>query len=56
MIFGIVGAQTGLGWMIYERRMYMDTEGLYAGLIMIAFCGVLFESLIFKKRNLRRTT
>lgn len=54
MIFGIVGAQTGLGWMIYERRMYMDTEGLYAGLIMIAFCGVLFESLIFKKRNLRR--
>lgn len=56
MIFGIVGTQTGLGWMIYERRMYMDTEGLYAGLIMIAFCGVLFESLIFKKRNLRRTS
>ncbi len=56
MIFGIVGTQTGLGWMIYERRMYMDTEGLYAGLIMIAFSGVLFESLIFKKRNLRRTT
>lgn len=56
MIFGIVGTQTGLGWMIYERRMYMDTEGLYAGLIMIAFCGVLFESLIFKKRNLRRSS
>lgn len=56
MIFGIVGTQTGLGWMIYERRMYMDTEGLYAGLIMIALCGILFESLIFKKRNLRRMT
>lgn len=56
MIFGIVGTQTGLGWMIFERRMYMDTEGLYAGLIMIALCGVLFESLIFRKRNLRRTT
>ncbi len=56
MIFGIVGTQTGLGWMIYERRMYMDTEGLYAGLIVIALCGILFESLIFKKRNLRRMT
>lgn len=56
MIFGIVGSQTGLGWMIYERRMYMDTEGLYAGLIMIALCGILFESLIFEKRNFRRMT
>jgi len=47
MIFGIIGQQAGLGWLIYEKRMYMDTEGLYAGLIAIAFIGIIFESLIF---------
>jgi len=49
MVFGMVGNKTGLGWLILERRMYMDTAGLYAGIIAIAFCGLLFESLIFKK-------
>lgn len=48
MIFGMVGNQTGLGWLIYERRMYMDTAGLIAGLIAIAICGILFESLFLK--------
>lgn len=48
MIFGMVGSQTGLGWLIFERRMYMDTAGLLAGLAAIAFCGILFESLLFK--------
>lgn len=48
MIFGITGSQSGLGWLIYERRMYMDTPGLYAGLAAIALCGILFESWIFR--------
>lgn len=48
MVFGMVGSRTGLGWLIFERRMYMDTPGLLAGLVTIAICGVLFESLLFK--------
>ncbi len=52
MIFGIVGKQSGLGWLIYERRMYMDTAGMFAGLIAIAICGILFESLLFKAKKL----
>lgn len=48
MVFGMVGSRTGLGWLIFERRMYMDTPGLLAGLVTIAFCGILFESLLFK--------
>jgi NitT/TauT family transport system permease protein len=40
MIFGMVGNHRGLGWLIYERRMYMDTAGLYAGLIVIAMLGI----------------
>ena len=52
MIFGIVGRQSGLGWLIYERRMYMDTAGMFAGLIAIAICGILFESIIFRTKKL----
>jgi len=48
MIFGITGSQSGLGWLLYERRMYMDTAGLYAGLAAIALCGILFETWIFR--------
>lgn len=47
MVFGMVGSRTGLGWLIFERRMYMDTPGLIAGLVTIAICGILFESLLF---------
>ena len=52
MIFGIVGKQSGLGWLIYERRMYMDTEGMLAGLIAIALCGILFESILFRTKKM----
>lgn len=48
MIFGMSGQYSGLGWLIFERRMYMDTAGLYAGVLMIALCGVVFETLLFK--------
>lgn len=55
MIFGMVGNQTGLGWLIYERRMYMDTAGLIAGLFAIAICGILFESLFLKAKKTEAT-
>lgn len=49
MVFGVLGPYHGLGWYIFERRMYMDTAGLYAGLFVIALCGVLFETFLFGK-------
>jgi NitT/TauT family transport system permease protein len=52
MIFGIVGSHSGLGWLIYERRMYMDTAGMFAGLIAIALCGITFESIVFKSKKM----
>ena len=52
MIFGIIDKFSGLGWLIYERRMYMDTAGMFAGLITIAICGILIESVIFKSSKL----
>jgi len=46
MIFGMVGSHTGLGWLIYERRMYMDTAGLYAALMVIALIGIIVERFV----------
>lgn len=49
MIFGIVGNRSGLGWYIFEQRVYMNSAGLFAGIIAIILCGVLMEEIVFKK-------
>lgn len=49
MIFGMIGTHSGLGWLIYERRMYMDTAGMFAGLFAIAICGIAVEEVLFKR-------
>lgn len=47
MVFGVSGASGGLGWFIYEKRFFMDTAGVFAGLIMIALLGIVVEYVIF---------
>lgn len=49
MLFGAAGGKGGLGWYIFQRRVFMDTVGIYAGLIVIIFIGILVEDLIFNK-------
>lgn len=49
MVFGIVGERSGLGWYLFEQRVYFDAPGLYAGLIAIIMCGVLIEKVLFEK-------
>lgn len=49
MIFGVVGNNSGVGWYLFEQRVYMNTAGLYAGLIVIMFCGLFVEGFVFKK-------
>ncbi|MDO4799476.1 MAG: ATP-binding cassette domain-containing protein [Bacillota bacterium] len=50
MIFGLTGSGSGLGWLIYERRMYMDTAGMLAALFALSLCGLLFERGILGRR------
>lgn len=47
MVFGVVGSATGLGWYIFEQRVFMNTKGLYAGLLMIILLGLLIENTLF---------
>ncbi len=53
MLFGITGSGGGLGWYIFSRRIFMDTQGMYAGIIMLALIGLLVESVLFRKIELR---
>ena len=49
MVFGVVGSSSGLGWYIFKQRVFMNTPGLYGGLIIIIILGLLVEGIIFKK-------
>lgn len=49
MVFGAVGGRGGLGWFIFERRVFMDSPGIYAGLIVIIGIGMVVEELVLAK-------
>lgn len=49
MIFGAVGEKGGLGWFIFKKRVFMDTAGMFAGLLVILIIGIIVEDLVFNK-------
>ncbi len=49
MLFGTIGNTGGLGWYIYNKRIFMDTPGLYSGILILMVIGVLVENLLFKR-------
>ncbi|WP_291632637.1 ABC transporter permease [Clostridium sp.] len=49
MIFGAAGGKGGLGWFIFKNRVFMDTTGIFAGLIVIVLIGMIVEDMIFDK-------
>jgi len=57
MLFGVSGGQGGLGWYVFNRRVFMDTPGMYAGLLMLILIGFVVETVFFRqleKRTLQR--
>ena len=53
MIFGTIGRAGGLGWYIFNKRIFMDTPGLYGGIILLMLIGILIEDLLFRRLELR---
>jgi NitT/TauT family transport system permease protein len=49
MVFGVVGNHSGLGWYLFEQRVYMNAPKLFAGLMMIVICGLVVEKIIFTR-------
>ena len=47
MIFGAVGMKGGLGWYIFKQRVFMDTAGMFAGLVVIVLIGIIVEDYVF---------
>lgn len=47
MVFGAVGAKGGIGWYILTQRTFMNTAGLFAGIILVILIGVLVEDGLF---------
>lgn len=54
MIFGTIGSAGGLGWFIYNKRIFMDTPGMYGGVLFLMVIGLLVEKLLFT--NLEKRT
>jgi NitT/TauT family transport system permease protein len=47
MIFGAASNIGGIGYFIFEKRVYMDTAGMFAGLFIVVLIGILVEEFIF---------
>ncbi|QRN86822.1 ABC transporter permease subunit [Clostridia bacterium] len=47
MIFGVIGQHGGLGTYLYQKRVFMDTPALLAGLLVITLLGILVEDVFF---------
>lgn len=57
MIFGAVFSSGGIGWFIFSKRVFMDTPGMFAGIVVVIVIGVLIEDLVFgviENRTVRR--
>lgn len=48
MIFGAIGGGGGLGWFIFKNRVFMDTAGMFAGLIVVIAVGLVVEKGVFE--------
>lgn len=49
MIFGAIGSFGGIGWYLFEKRVFMDTAGMFAGLIVLIVISVFIEDIVFIK-------
>ncbi|MBR0597174.1 ABC transporter permease [Sinanaerobacter chloroacetimidivorans] len=47
MVFGAIGLKGGIGWYIFKQRTFMNTSGLFAGIIVVILVGLLIERILF---------
>lgn len=49
MVFGAVAAGGGIGWYIFSQRVFMDTTGLFAGILFVMIIGSLVEQVVLRR-------
>src|SRR5665648_110608 len=47
MVFGAIGLKGGIGWYIFKQRTFMNTSGLFAGIIVVILVGLFVETFFF---------
>ena len=47
MIFGASGGKGGLGWLIYQKRFFLETPYVFAALFVIILIGIMMENVVF---------
>jgi NitT/TauT family transport system permease protein len=48
LIFGVSSGKGGLGWMIFEYRNSLDIAGVFSGLLVVIFFGLIVEQFVFR--------
>lgn len=51
MVFGAISSLGGIGWYMYERRAFMDSTGMFAGILVVMAAGIAIEGLLFHRLN-----
>ncbi len=57
MVFGAVAGGGGIGWYLFSRRVFMDAQGLFGGILVVMIVGSIVESFLFEfieKRTVRQ--
>jgi len=57
MVFGAIGSKGGIGWYIFKQRTFMNTSGLFAGIIVVILIGLFIETFLFhqiEKRTIEK--
>ncbi len=49
MLFGAINSIGGLGWFIFQKRVFFDLPGVFSGIILIIVIGILVEDFIFDR-------
>lgn len=57
MVFGAIGMKGGIGWYIFKQRTFMNTSGLFVGILVVILIGLLVETFVFnwiEKKTIRK--
>ena len=49
MLFGAINSVGGIGWFIFQKRVFFDLPGVFSGILVIIFIGIIIEDIIFDK-------
>jgi len=53
MIFGTISGGGGLGWYIFNKRIFMDSPGMFAGIFILMILGILVDQFVFSPLEYR---